>query len=89
MPELAPTAWVTVDKTTPVDIDVWSLTAQPADYVLHVYDWDSQAGQAAEASSTPRRRNRRDQDFSVSQQEASAALTTSGGGRLAGSSASI
>jgi hypothetical protein len=52
VPELAPTAWVTVDKTTPVDIDVWSLTAQPADYVLHVYDWDSQAGQAEEASST-------------------------------------
>ncbi len=52
VPELAPTAWVTVDETTPVDIDVWSLTAQPADYVLRVYDWDSQAGQAAEASST-------------------------------------
>ena len=91
VPELAPNAWVTVKEPTTVEIDVSGLIAQPAKYVLYVYDWDSQAGQ-------PRRRPHRrtaiaarkvHRGFSVSQQEASAALTSSSGGRLAGSAASI
>ena len=46
-PELAPNAWVTVKEPTTVEIDVSGLIAQPAKYTLFVYDWDSQAGQAA------------------------------------------
>ncbi len=39
-PELAPTAWLTVKEKTPVEIDVGSLTSQPAEYVLRAYIWD-------------------------------------------------
>jgi hypothetical protein len=50
-PELAPTVLVTVKESTPVDIDVWSTTPLPADYVLRVYTWDKpSAGAAASAA---------------------------------------
>jgi hypothetical protein len=39
VPELAPTAWVTVKERTPVDIDVLGMTEQTAAYALYVYDW--------------------------------------------------
>jgi hypothetical protein len=54
-PELAPTVWLTVKEKTPVEIDVGSLTSQPADYVLRAYIWDepNPAGpSAADAAAT-------------------------------------
>jgi hypothetical protein len=39
VPELAPTAWVTVKEPTPVEIGVLGMTARPANYTLYVYDW--------------------------------------------------
>lgn len=39
-PEIAPTAWVTVQETTPVDVNVFGLISQPTDYVLYVYAWE-------------------------------------------------
>lgn len=43
VPELAPTAWVTVQEPTPVEIGVLAMTAQPADYTIYVYDWTNPA----------------------------------------------
>jgi hypothetical protein len=43
VPELAPTAWVTVQEPTPVEVDVLAMTAQPADYTIYVYDWSNPA----------------------------------------------
>jgi Trypsin-like peptidase domain len=37
--ELAPTAWVTVTEPTTLEIVVWSLIAQPAEYELHAFEW--------------------------------------------------
>ncbi len=37
--ELAPTAWITADKPTTVEVIVWSLVDQPADYELYAYEW--------------------------------------------------
>lgn len=37
--ELAPTAWITVDKPTTVEVIVWSLVDQPAQYELFAYEW--------------------------------------------------
>jgi len=51
-PELAPTVLVTVKEPTPIDIDVWSSTPLPADYVLRVYTWVKPAADAA-ASAAP------------------------------------
>jgi hypothetical protein len=53
VPELAPTAWITVTEPTTVDIDISGLIALPAKYSLYVYDWTSQAGPAAAEASTP------------------------------------
>jgi Trypsin-like peptidase domain len=53
VPELAPTAWVTVTEPTTVDIDISGLIALPAKYALYVYDWPSPAGQSAAEASTP------------------------------------
>jgi hypothetical protein len=36
---LAPTVWVTVDDKTQVEVNVFSMIADPADYDLYVYDW--------------------------------------------------
>jgi hypothetical protein len=52
VPELAPSAWVTVTEPTKVDIDLSGLISQPARYALYVYDWDSQDGQPAAEAST-------------------------------------
>ena len=52
VPELAPTAWITVTEPTTVDIDISGLIALPAKYALYVYDWTSQAGQSAAEAST-------------------------------------
>jgi hypothetical protein len=52
VPELAPSAWVTVTEPTTVEIDVSGLISQPAKYVLYVYDWDSAAVPPA-AEATP------------------------------------
>jgi hypothetical protein len=43
VPELAPTAWVTVKETTPVEIGVLAMTARPARYTVYVYDWSEPA----------------------------------------------
>ncbi len=37
--ELAPTAWLTVDRPKTIEIVVWSLVDQPADYELLAYEW--------------------------------------------------
>lgn len=37
--ELAPTAWITADKPTTLEVIVWSLVDQPADYELYAYEW--------------------------------------------------
>lgn len=37
--ELAPTAWITVDKPTTVEVIVWSLVDKPAQYELFAYEW--------------------------------------------------
>jgi Trypsin-like peptidase domain/FHA domain len=37
--ELAPTAWITVDEPKTVEIIVWSLVDQPAEYELFAYEW--------------------------------------------------
>lgn len=47
--ELAPTAWVTVDKPTKLEVIVWSPLAQPADFVLYAYDWAGPMPSAANA----------------------------------------
>jgi hypothetical protein len=52
-PELAPTAWLTVTETTQVEIDVDSLTSQPAEYVLRAYIWDEPNSGAAAAATAP------------------------------------
>jgi hypothetical protein len=39
-PEIVPTAWVTVNEATPVDVNVAGMISQPADYVLYVYTWE-------------------------------------------------
>jgi hypothetical protein len=36
---LAPATWVTVDQTTPVQVNILAMVKQPADYELYVYDW--------------------------------------------------
>jgi len=51
-PELAPTVLVTVKEPTPVDIDVWSSTPLPADYVLRVYTWDKPPADAAASAAS-------------------------------------
>jgi hypothetical protein len=51
VPELAPTAWVTVDAETLAEIDVLASTAQPADYALYAYDWTKPAEPGAGAAS--------------------------------------
>jgi hypothetical protein len=51
VPELAPTAWVTVDAETPAEIDVLASTAQPADYALYAYDWAKPAEPGAGGAS--------------------------------------
>jgi hypothetical protein len=43
VPELAPTAWVTVKEATPVEIGVLAMTARPARYTVYVYDWSEPA----------------------------------------------
>jgi hypothetical protein len=54
VPELAPSAWITVSEPTMVDIDVSGLISQPAKYALYVYDWDGAAvPAAAEATTAP------------------------------------
>jgi hypothetical protein len=45
--ELAPTAWVTVDKPTDLQVIVWSPLAQKADFVLYAYDWEEPKPSAA------------------------------------------
>jgi hypothetical protein len=47
--ELAPTAWVTVDKPTTLEVIVWSPLARPADFVLYAYDWAGPTPSAANA----------------------------------------
>jgi hypothetical protein len=37
--ELAPTAWVTVNKATDLEVSLWSFTERPAEYVLYAYRW--------------------------------------------------
>lgn len=37
--ELAPTAWITVDRPKTLEVIVWSLVAQPAEYELFAYEW--------------------------------------------------
>jgi trypsin-like peptidase len=37
--ELAPTAWVTVNEPTLLEVVVWSLVARPAKYELFAYEW--------------------------------------------------
>lgn len=37
--ELAPTAWITADEPKTVEVVVWSLVAQPAEYELFAYEW--------------------------------------------------
>jgi hypothetical protein len=45
---------VTVDETTPVEVNVFAMTKQPADYELYVYDWVKPADSpSADASTTP------------------------------------
>ena len=51
VPELAPTTWITVNEKTPVDIDVLGMTAQPAEYVLYIYDWINPAETPSTATS--------------------------------------
>lgn len=51
-PELAPTVLVTVKEPTPVNIDVWSSTPLPADYVLRVYTWDKPPADAAASAAS-------------------------------------
>ena len=36
---LAPAIWVTVDETTPVNINLLALIKNPANYDLYIYDW--------------------------------------------------
>ncbi len=51
---LAPATWVTVEETTPVEVNVFAMTKQPADYELYVYDWVKPADSpSADASTTP------------------------------------
>ena len=51
---LAPATWVTVDETTPVEVNVFAMTKQPADYELYVYDWVAPSkNPSADASTTP------------------------------------
>jgi hypothetical protein len=52
VPELAPTAWITVTEPTTVDIDISGLIALPAKYALYIYDWSSQADRPAAEAST-------------------------------------
>jgi hypothetical protein len=47
VPELAPSAWITVAEPTTVELDVSGLISQPAKYALYVFDWDHAAGPAA------------------------------------------
>jgi Trypsin-like peptidase domain len=50
--ELAPTAWVTVPEPTTIEVIVWSLVTQPANYVLHAYRWEQPTpSPAADAAS--------------------------------------
>ena len=50
--ELAPTAWVTVPEPTTIEVIVWSLVTQPANYVLHAYSWEQpKSSPAADAAS--------------------------------------
>jgi hypothetical protein len=56
VPELAPTAWVTVKEPTTVEIGVLGMTERPASYTLYVYDWsepglDQPASDASAAAS--------------------------------------
>jgi hypothetical protein len=44
---------VTVKEPTPIDIDVWSSTPLPADYVLRVYTWDKPPADAATSAAPP------------------------------------
>ena len=39
--ELAPTAWVTVEEPTTLEVIVWSLVSKPTDaeYALHAFEW--------------------------------------------------
>ena len=54
MSPLAPATWVTVDETTPVEVNVFAMTKQPADYELYVYDWvEPGENPSADASTTP------------------------------------
>ena len=51
---LAPTTWVSVDKTTPVEVNVFGTIRKPAEYELYVYDWVKPAeSPSADASATP------------------------------------
>ena len=51
---LAPAAQVTVDQQTEVDVNVFGMISEPADYVLYVYDWvKPEEKPSADASATP------------------------------------
>ena len=51
---LAPTARVTVDKETEVDVNVFGMITEPAAYELYVYDWVAPSkNPSADASTTP------------------------------------
>lgn len=40
-PSQAPTAWVTVNEPTKLDVTVWSLTRLPAKFSLRLFTWDA------------------------------------------------
>jgi hypothetical protein len=51
---LAPATWVTVDERMTVEVNVFGMIKQPADYELYVYDWVKPAeSPAADASAAP------------------------------------
>jgi hypothetical protein len=54
--ELAPTAWVTVEKPTKLEVSLWSYIDQPVNYVLYAYRWklpDSNQAASAAPSQSP------------------------------------